>query len=144
MRTIGDLLGSKSVLTTRPDQSVFEVSQTLAANNIGALPVVAGDRMVGIVSERDIIGRVVAAEANPKTTAIEAIMTKNPALVEVSQTPREALKLMNQFRCRHLPVLREGKLIGMISLRDLLQEQIAAQELELQLMSALHELDFDS
>lgn len=144
MRTIGDLLGSKPVLTTRPDQSAFEVSQTLAANNIGALPVVAGDRMVGIVSERDIIGRVVAAEANPKTTPIEVIMTKNPALVEVSQTPREALKLMNQFRCRHLPVLREGKLIGMISLRDLLQEQIAAQELELQLMSALHELEFDS
>lgn len=143
MRTVGELLGSKTVLTARPEQSVFEVAEILAANNIGALPVVAAGRLVGILSERDIIGRVVAVGADPKTTRVEATMTGQPVTVDAGEAPSRAQQLMQQTKCRHLPVLREGSLVGMISLRDLLQVQISTQESELQVLSALPEREFE-
>jgi len=143
MRTVGDLLGSRDVLTARPEQSIFEVAEILAANNIGALPVVATGRVVGIVSERDIIGRVVVAGIDPKTAKVEATMTKSPVTVDAGATPSRALQLMQQGKFRHLPVLRKGELAGMISLRDLLQVQISSQETELQVLSALPEREFE-
>lgn len=143
MRTVGELIGTQTVVATRPEQSVFEVAGIMAAKNIGALAVVAADRLVGIVSERDILGRVVAAGADPKTTKVEATMTKNPVTVEASEAPVRALELMKKNKFRHLPVLEKGKLLGILSLRDLLQVQISTQENELQVLSALPNREFE-
>ena len=121
MGTLNRLLNGQTMLTARPEQTAMEAAQILATHNIGALPVVAAGKVVGIVSERDIIGRVVASGRDPKTTSVEAIMTKNPVTVDAAQTPVDAIHLMRQHKCRHLPALREGKLLGMISLRDLIE-----------------------
>lgn len=144
MRSVGEIVaGRSSVLTARPEQSISEVAQTMAANNIGALAVVAGGKLMGIVSERDIIGRVVATGADPMKTAVETIMTKNPVTIDAAERPEAALQLMQKNKFRHLPVLQAGELAGMISLRDLLQVQLSAQESELKVLSALPEREFE-
>ena len=143
MRTVGELVGTQTVVSTGPNQSVFEVAGIMAAKNIGALAVVSGEKVVGIVSERDILGRVVAAGADPKTTKVEATMTKKPVTVEASETPLRALELLKQKKFRHLPVLEKGKLVGILSLRDLLQVQVSTQESELQVLSELPNRQFE-
>ena len=143
MRTLADVLGGRDVFTLRPEQSVSEAAEFLAAKNIGAVSVVSADKLVGILSERDIIGRVVAKGVDPKKTTVEATMTKNPVTLDAAETPRRALELMQERKVRHLPVVHAGKLVGMISLRDLLQVQISTQQNELKLLSALPEREFE-
>ena len=144
MRTVGEILaGRTSLLTARPDQTVADVARKLATHNIGALPVVEGAKLAGILSERDIIDRIVALEKDPKTVFVKDIMTPNPVTVEETQTLTEALRLMSEHRFRHLPVLRAGQLVGVISLRDLLQVQLAAQEKALEVLSALPDREFE-
>ena len=123
MGTVHQLVENQRVLTVRSDQSVSEAAAILAANNIGVLPVLADGRLAGILSERDIIQRVVVVGADPRTTTVEATMTKNTITVDSAETPNRALELMKQNNCRHLPVLRDGQLVGVISLRDLLHDR---------------------
>ena len=143
MGTVHQLVESQNLLTVRAEQSVSEAAQVLASNNIGALPVVADGRLVGILSERDIIHKVVVAGANPRATTVEAAMTPSPITVDATEPPSRALDLMKQNGCRHLPVLREGKLVGIVSLRDLLQVQVNTQQFELDVLSALPDREFD-
>lgn len=143
MRSVGELVGSQTVWSVSPDQSVFEVAGALASKNIGALTVVSEERVVGIISERDIIGRVIAAGVDPKTTKAEAVMTKDPVVLDAAEAPARALDVMKKHNFRHVPVVREGKLVGMLSMRDLLQFQISTQEGELRVLSALPDREFE-
>lgn len=112
---------SDKVHTARPTANTKSVSQTLKNKGVGALPVLADGKLVGIISERDIVTKVVAEELNPQHTLVLEVMTLNPITVFPEYDLEECLDLMEKGKFRHLPVLdQDHKLIGMISIRDIL------------------------
>lgn len=103
------------------NDTVRAAARRMAECRIGALLVMEGDRLIGIVTERDISIRVVAAGRDPETTTIEAAMTTDPVTVTPGATVRDALELMADRHLRHLPVLEAGRVVGIVSIRDLYQ-----------------------
>ncbi|NLL38267.1 MAG: CBS domain-containing protein [Clostridiales bacterium] len=109
-----------SVITVDPGDAVSSAARLLYKYNIGALPVCSDDgRIKGIVTDRDIVLRCVAAEADPEKTPIREIMTRNVVTVSPSDDVREATRLMATDQIRRLPVVDEGKVVGMLSLGDI-------------------------
>jgi CBS domain-containing protein len=109
----------QEVVTFSPDTPVREVVDAMAKRRFGAVPVVEDGRLVGIFSERDVLVRVVAAGKDPETTRLGEVMTANPDTVKSSDAVLHALDLMNEHGYRHLPVVDDGQLIGLVSIRDL-------------------------
>jgi len=103
-----------------PDHSVYEAACFMTERNIGAACVLESDRLVGIVSERDMMNRVIAAGRDPKATCVRDVMTAKPIVVEAGESTEKCLKVMQQAKIRHLPVIDGDRLLGVISLRDLL------------------------
>ncbi len=108
------------VFTTSPFANIESVSKTLKNKGVGALPVISNGKLVGIISERDIITKVVATGSNPSHTLVTDTMTPNPTFVTPKDNLEHCLDLMEEGRFRHLPVIDDGKLTGMISVRDIL------------------------
>lgn len=106
------------VETTSPEITVAEAVRVMNAAHIGALVVVQGERPVGIFTERDVLVRVVAAERDPRTTRVEEVMTRELAVIKSTTRVNEAMTVMTEKRCRHLPVVEDGRLAGMISIGD--------------------------
>jgi CBS domain-containing protein len=99
-------------------------------HNVGALPVLRGGELIGILSERDIMNRVVAVGRTPGTTAVSEVMTANPRAVSADESIEECLFIMREFGFRHLPIVEGRELKGLVSLRDVLMHQ--AVEIERQ------------
>ena len=104
--------------TTPPTANIQSVSKTIKSKNIGALPVISVGKLVGIISERDIVTKVVAEGLNPLHTLVVDIMTTNPKFAKLDDDLQQCLDQMEQGKFRHLPVIDNGKLVGMISIRD--------------------------
>ena len=104
--------------------------------NVGAVSILDGERLVGIFSERDLMNRVVSQSLPPADTRVEQVMTPNPVVVSADSTVEHCMQVMNQAKCRHLPVVTEGKLVGMISMRDLLLYNLEQKDSEIELMRA--------
>ncbi|MBX2992536.1 MAG: CBS domain-containing protein [Bacteroidetes bacterium] len=121
---IKQLLEHRPLLTIDKDASVQMAAEYMAKNNIGALPVVDAERLVGVFSERDVINRVVVRNLVPAQTRVADVMTTNIVVAESDETYEDCLKKMKQASCRHLPVVEGEALVGFISLRDLLQVDI--------------------
>lgn len=116
---IADLMSTR-VVTIAPEESAALAARLLSRYNLGALPVCGGDgRLRGMVTDRDIVLRCVAAEEDPAQTPVRDIMTRGCATVSPQDDCREATRLMAQQQVRRLPVVDRGKLVGMISLSDL-------------------------
>jgi CBS domain-containing protein len=116
--------------TIDPRSTVRELCQSLKAAGVGALPVVDGNKLVGIISERDIVLRVIAPGRDPERTLVSEVMTFPVRTVTEDMTSDSARQLMHEGHFRHLPVLdKGGRLVGMLSVRDLLRERI--EELDL-------------
>jgi CBS domain-containing protein len=117
-RLIRDVIRNQKVVVVSSATTVLAGAQLLAQHRIGALPVVDGGKLVGIFTERDVVTRVVCRGRHPKTTAIGAVMTKNP----VTATPKEkfgdALLRMHEGGFRHLPVVEDGRVVGIVSIRN--------------------------
>jgi CBS domain-containing protein len=131
MATINDLLRVKGreVWTTRPDATVFEALKLMAEKNIGAVLVMDGEALVGIMSERDYARKVILLGKSSKDTLVSEIMTPRVLCVRVNQSIDECMALMTQWRVRHLPVLNEGDhVIGVVSIGDLGKAIIAHHE----------------
>lgn len=107
------------VATITPDTMVMVAVQKMNERKIGALLVVDAERPVGIFTERDVLVRVVAAGLDPKTTPVNEVMTRNPVVVHSTVTVKEALFVISTKRCRHLPVVDDDGLRGLISIGDL-------------------------
>lgn len=116
------------VYTIGPDATVFEALQILSDKNIGALLVVEGEKPVGIISERDYARKVVLHGRHSKDTLVKDIISKDLITVSPDQSVEDAMRLMTEHRVRHLPVLKEGKLIGIVSIGDLVNYIIKTQD----------------
>lgn len=136
MKAIQEILGKQEIRCVLKDQPVLEVARRMSEWNIGAVSVLDGERLVGIFSERDLMMRVVSQGLPPAETPVEDVMTRNPVVVDAHSTVEQCLRVMNQAKCRHLPVVTEGKLVGMISMRDLLLYNLNQKDSELELMRA--------
>jgi CBS domain-containing protein len=130
MRTVQQLLDEKGhdIQSIHPDDSVFDAIQKLANANIGSLIVVEDDRPVGIFTERDYARNVILKGKSSPTTKVRDIMTTRVVYARPEQTVEQCMAVMTDKHIRHLPVLRDEKLIGMISIGDLVKSIIADQK----------------
>ena len=131
MKTVAEILkekGDRTVHTIEPTASVFEAVERMAQKNIGALLVLDQGRIVGMLTERDYARKVVLMARSSKDTPLREIMTTSVIYVRPDQTSEECMALMTQSRVRHLPVIDEGKLAGLISIGDLVKGIISEQK----------------
>ena len=112
----------------RPDESVFSALELLARYEVGALMVMEGGRLVGVVSERDYTRKIALQGRNSKETLVADIMTRNVITVTPQTGTRVCMALMSEKKIRHLPVVDDGTVVGMISIRDILDDIIADHE----------------
>lgn len=133
MATVRDMIRRKGgeVFGISPDATVYDALQLMATHNVGALLVLKGNEMVGIVSERDCVRKVELKGKSVKDTRISDIMTANVITVECDQTVEECESLMMEKSIRHLPVYDGGKLLGLLSVRDVMREMIELQKMML-------------
>jgi CBS domain-containing protein len=130
MKTAANLLKSKAhqaVYTTTPEASVFDAIQLMADKNIGALLVMEAEAVAGIITERDYARKVVLMSRSSKQTPVREVMTSAVMYVRPDQTSEECMMLMTENRLRHLPVMDGGRLLGIISIGDLVKDIIAEQ-----------------
>ena len=134
MRTVERLLKAKGydIWSITPDASVYEAVKLMADKAIGALLVLESGDWVGIISERDCTRKVILKEREPKDTLVREIMTPDVITVHPDQTVEECMTLVTARRIRHLPVVANGKLIGIVSIGDLVKGIISEQEFMIQ------------
>jgi CBS domain-containing protein len=116
------------VFTVTADATVLEALQALASHEVGALPVLEGRELVGLFSERDYARKVILMGRSSRETRVREVMTRPAASVTPDTTVAECMRLMTEERVRHLPVLALGQLVGIVSIGDLVNWIIAAQE----------------
>ncbi|MCX4166087.1 MULTISPECIES: CBS domain-containing protein [Paraburkholderia] len=135
MSSVAQVLKSKqdnSVFTISASDSVYNAIKLMADKQIGALVVTDGDAIAGIVTERDYARKVVLMERSSKETLVREIMSKAVRFVRLDQSTDECMALMTDHRMRHLPVIDQEKLVGMVSIGDLVKNIIADQRFTIQ------------
>ena len=130
MTTVQEILRAKGhdVWTVSPDATVYEALSIMAQKNVGALVVVEGPRVVGIISERDYARNVILRGKSSRVSPVADIMTPRVYYARPSQTALECMALMTDKRVRHLPVLEDDRLVGVISIGDTVKAVIDEQD----------------
>jgi CBS domain-containing protein len=130
MKTVRQLLDSKGseAISVAPDSNVLDALKLMAQREIGAVLVVQGARLVGIMSERDYARKVILKGKSSQDTLVREIMTERVMYARPEQTVPELMALMTNKRVRHLPVLEGDRLVGVLSIGDLVKETISEQE----------------
>jgi CBS domain-containing protein len=130
MKTVRDVLKVKGrdVWSVGPEATVLEALQRMAEKEIGALAVMDGARLVGIISERDYARKVFLLGRSSPTTLVKEIMTSHVVHTHLDQPIEECMAVMTDKRVRHLPVIEDGNLVGIISIGDLVKAIIADQK----------------
>ncbi len=136
MKPIGPLVATRDVVVVDIAASVTHAARIMSEKQIGAVPVVDGERVAGIFTERDVMARVVAAGVNPVDTPVSAVMSTSLVVADVRDTHDVCLRRMQQARVRHLLVLDNGRLAGVLSLRDLLAIDIDEKDEAVTLLNA--------
>ncbi|MBZ5574095.1 MAG: CBS domain-containing protein [Acidobacteriia bacterium] len=133
---IYDLIKTQEMYGAEVNQTVLEVARTMVARNIGAVPVLREGLLVGIFSERDLMGRVVAEGRDPRTTRVEEVMTEGPLTVMPTETVENCMLLMRRHGFRHLLICEGKQLLGIVSLRDVLLHDLSEKDHEVRMMRA--------
>ena len=133
---ICDLIKSQDTYYAELGHSVFETVRVMVERNIGAVPVVHNNKLVGIFSERDLMRRVVAEGRDPGGTCMAEVMTDDPMTINMDEELENCMALMRRHGFRHLPVCHEGHLVGMVSLRDILLHEVNEKDDEVRMMRA--------
>src|SRR5699024_1707735 len=130
MKKIKELLREKGneVCSIDPDASVFDAITLMAEKNIGALLVMRGSRVVGVISERDYARKVTLENHASRDTKVAQIMSDRVIYAEPSETVEECMALMTDKHIRHLPVMQDNELLGLVSIGDLVKAVIAEQK----------------
>jgi CBS domain-containing protein len=128
MPTLRELVKDRKVYSVDSARTVLEAARYMMEHNVGAVPVLRNGELAGILSERDIMNRVVAVGRTPGTTAVTEVMTANPRAVSADESIEECLFIMSEFGFRHLPIVEGREVKGFVSLRDILMRQAAEIE----------------
>ena len=132
MKTVSEVLKAKDkknqeVHTIEWDHTVFEALVVMSSKNVGALPVVKQGEVVGIISERDYARKLILKGLSSVTTKVHEVMSSPVITVNAHKTVEECMNIMTDSHLRHLPVVEDGKLLGLLSIGDLVKEAIAEQ-----------------
>ena len=132
MKTVAQLLKSKDqknqeVHTIQWNHTVFEALVVMAAKNVGALPVVKEDKVVGIISERDYARKLILHGLSSTSTQVHQVMSSPAITVDTHKSVEDCMGIMTDSHLRHLPVVEDGQLLGLLSIGDLVKEAIAEQ-----------------
>jgi CBS domain-containing protein len=141
MKSLKQLISAKGgqLYSIRPDAKVIEALKLMAQKDVGALVVLEGEKLAGILSERDYARKVILHGKSSQDIAVRDIMTAGVVTVDPEHTVEACMGLMTQRRIRHLPVVENDKLVGLVSIGDLVKEVIADQEQTIkQLESYIH------
>jgi CBS domain-containing protein len=140
MHRVHRVLQRLHLISAPPEATVFEVARTMTEGRVGAVPILDGDTIVGIFSERDLMQRVVVAGRDPKTTRVSEVMTRDVVTAMPDESVDASLEKMKRAGCRHLPVVDSGRVLGVISMRDLLRDELEEQGEEIEHLRAyLHQ-----
>jgi CBS domain-containing protein len=140
MHAIRYIIRPFRLITAPPTATVMEVARVMTQARIGAIPVVEDGQIVGIFSERDLMTRVIVEGRDPHSTYVHEVMTTEVATATPHDTRNECVEKMHHLGFRHLPVVEEGRLVAMLSMRDLLSDEIAEQGEEIRHLRAyLHQ-----
>jgi CBS domain-containing protein len=119
----------KELWTISPEDTVLQALKVMAEKNVGALPVLEGEQLVGIFSERDYARIIPLKIESPESTLISEVMTSEVICISLENTACDCMGMMTEKRIRHLPVMDEGKMIGIITIGDVLKQVIKDQEI---------------
>lgn len=130
MATVSDILRAKGDVTwsMAPDATVYEALELMADKNIGSVLVMEGDRLVGLLSERDYARKVILFGKSSKETLVREIMTAPVLYVRPDQCVEDCMALMTEKRVRHLPVLQDERVVGIVSIGDVVKSIISEQQ----------------
>jgi CBS domain-containing protein len=123
-RTVGQVIEGQEPVTAATDMTVSEAARLMRERNIGALMVVESERLVGVFTERDGLFRVLAETRDGSTTRLADVMTRNPTTIDPASGFTHALQMMHDGGYRHLPVVEQGRVIGIVSVRDALGPEL--------------------
>lgn len=139
-RTIAQVLRDQFVATLPPDATVRDAAKLMSQKHVASVVVTTGNTHVeGIFTERDLINRVVAPGGDPDSLALSDVMTKHPVVISPDSTVRQALAEMKDNDLRHLPVMRGDSLVGVVSMRDFIGDEVAEIDHEAELRRAVWE-----
>jgi CBS domain-containing protein len=133
---ICDLIKNQETYEAELGHTVLQTVQAMVERNIGAVPVLHNGELVGIFSERDLMKRVVAEGRDPRSTCMAEVMTDDPLTINMNEELANCMALMRRHNFRHLPVCHEGHLIGIVSLRDILLQDLNEKDDEVRMMRA--------
>ncbi len=139
MKTLKELLGERPLHFVRTGMSIFDVAKFMGLHNIGAVPVLEQTEKLtlrGIFSERDLLRRCIAKEVDLRSTPVDEVMTKNVIVIESHDTPEYCLQIMKQENIRHVPIIENSNLTGMISMRDLMVYDLSEKEEKIELLNS--------
>ncbi len=136
MKKLGALVEGREVYHVSADQSVREVARYMTERRVGAVPVLEGTRLAGILSERDIMSRVVAPGRDPDAVKAGEIMTRDLVVAGPEDPYEDGVRKMKQAGCRHLPLVEKDRFLGVVSLRDLLQVDLSEKDEEIRWLNA--------
>src|SRR5262245_18002149 len=135
MKKVGDIVRDRPLLYVDHRMSVHEAAAFMTEQRIGAVPVLDGDRLVGVFSERDLMTRVVVPGRDPHSTQVREVMTRDLVVAATTEDTEKCEAKMALCGCRHLPVVQGDRLVGFLSLRDLLASDLVEKSEELAMMT---------
>lgn len=125
---VPDVVSDQTLVALTANDHVRDAARLMKHRRVGAVLVMAGDTLEGIFTERDMVYRVVADGLDPDMTTLAQVMTPNPDTIDAGATALDALKAMNERGYRHLPVMEDGRVVGVVSTRDFYGEEKAEEE----------------
>jgi CBS domain-containing protein len=123
-QTVRSIIGQHRLVTAPPGATVRQAAELMAQGQVGAVVVVEDDHLIGIFSERDAVFRVVARGLEPDSTPLAEVMTPAPVSIAPERSFGHAMAVMQQHHCRHLPVVEDGRPIGIVSARNALDPEL--------------------
>ena len=136
MSTVREIVQDRDLFQVGEFDTVAQVARQMAELHVGAILVLNGESLRGIFSERDLMKRVVLEHVDPETTPVRMVMSTNVVAVDELASLEEAMELMQSHNCRHLPVTRGSRVVGFLSMRDLMNFELARKTEELHHMRA--------
>lgn len=129
MKTVREKIQSKKILTVKSGTTIYDAVLFMAEQNIGLVPILSSDgKLLGVFSERDLVRRVIAKGLDLKSTSVDEVMSKDLVLADINESHEECLKKMKDRGTRHILIIENEKLVGILSIRDLLEIDLKVQQ----------------